>query len=43
MLIETLTIWERMPEITKGCIDITNASSAYLSIAIGTVIGALIS
>ena len=32
-----------MPEITKGCIDMTNASSTYLSIAIGAVVGALIS
>jgi uncharacterized membrane protein YgaE (UPF0421/DUF939 family) len=32
-----------MPEITKGCMDMTNASSTYLSIAIGAVIGALVS
>ena len=32
-----------MPEITKGCIDMTNASSTYLSIALGAVVGALIS
>jgi hypothetical protein len=32
-----------MPEITKGCMDMTNASSTYLSIAVGAVVGALIS
>jgi uncharacterized membrane protein YgaE (UPF0421/DUF939 family) len=32
-----------MPEITKGCMDMTNASSTYLSIAIGAVVGALVS
>jgi uncharacterized membrane-anchored protein YhcB (DUF1043 family) len=42
MLIHTLAIWGCMPEITKGCIDMTNASSTYLSIAIGAVVGALI-
>ena len=31
-----------MPEITRGCVDMTNASSTYLSIAIGAVVGALI-
>lgn len=32
-----------MPEITNGCIDMTNASSTYLSIAVGAIVGALIS
>jgi hypothetical protein len=32
-----------VPEITRGCLDMTNASSTYLSIAIGAVVGALIS
>ena len=32
-----------MPEITRGCVDMTNTSSTYLSIAIGAVVGALIS
>jgi len=31
-----------MPKITPGCVDMTNASSTYLSIAIG-VVGAFIS
>ena len=32
-----------MPEITRGCVDMTNTSSTYLSIAIGAVVGVLIS
>ena len=43
MLINAIAIWECMPKITKDCIDMTNASSAYLSIALGAVVGALIS
>src|SRR3712207_5563096 len=43
MLIEKLAIWGCMPEITKDCVDMTNASSTYLSIAIGAVVGVLIS
>jgi Tfp pilus assembly protein PilN len=43
MLIHVLAIWGCMPEITNGCMDMTNASSTYLSIAVGAVVGALIS
>jgi hypothetical protein len=43
MLVDAIAIWVCMPEITKGCIDMTNASSKYLSIALGAVVGALIS
>ena len=32
-----------IPEITRDCIDMTNASSTYLSIALGVIIGGLIS
>jgi predicted transcriptional regulator len=32
-----------IPEITKGCQDMTNASSTYLGIAGGAVIGAVVS
>ena len=39
----TIAPWGCTPEITKGCLDMTNASSTYLSIAIGAVVGALIS
>jgi hypothetical protein len=31
-------IWGCIPEIERGCIDMTNASSTYLSIAIGAVV-----
>lgn len=40
---QTIAPWGCTPEITKGCIDMTNASSTYLSIAIGAIVGALIS
>ena len=43
MILPILAVWGCMPEITKGCMDMTNASSAYLSIAIGAVVGALVS
>ncbi len=43
ILNNTIAPWGCTPEITKGCIDMTNASSTYLSIAIGAVVGALIS
>ena len=43
MLVYAIAIWGCMPEITKDCIDMTNASSTYLSIALGAVVGALIS
>jgi hypothetical protein len=43
MVIPILVIWGCVPEITSGCLDMTNASSTYLSIAIGAIVGALIS
>jgi hypothetical protein len=43
MVILILALWGCMPEITKDCIDMTNASSTYLSIALGAVVGGLIS
>ena len=43
MVIPILVIWGCVPEITRGCLDMTNASSTYLSIAIGAVVGTLIS
>jgi hypothetical protein len=36
-------IWGCIPEITKNCQDMTNASSTYLGIAGGAVIGAVVS
>src|SRR5574341_1560218 len=45
-----LFIWGCMPELSKDwpklsedCIDMTNSSSTYFSIAVGAVIGAVIS
>ena len=43
MILPILAVWGCMSEITKGCMDMTNASSTYLSIAIGAVVGALVS
>jgi uncharacterized membrane protein len=43
MILPILAVWGCMTEITKGCIDMTNASSTYLSITIGAVVGALVS
>lgn len=43
MLFQILGIWGCMPEITKSCVDMTNASSTYLSIVLGAVVGAVIS
>jgi uncharacterized membrane-anchored protein YhcB (DUF1043 family) len=43
MVFEILALWGCMPEITNECVDMTNASSTYLSIALGAVVGALIS
>ena len=43
MVLPILVVWGCMPEITSGCGDMTNASSTYLSITIGAIVGALIS
>ena len=43
MILPIQVIWGCMPEIAQGCVDMTNASSTYLSIAIGAVVGTLIS
>jgi predicted transcriptional regulator len=36
-------IWGCIPEITKDCQDMTNASSTYLGIVGGAIIGAIVS
>ena len=43
MILPILAVWGCVSEITKGCMDMTNASSTYLSIAIGAVVGTLVS
>ncbi len=43
MVFQILAIWGCMPELTKDCLDMTNASSTYLSIAVGVVVGIVIS
>jgi peptidoglycan hydrolase CwlO-like protein len=43
MLPFVLDLWGCMPELSKNCIDMTNASSTYLGIVGGAVIGAVVS
>jgi uncharacterized membrane-anchored protein YhcB (DUF1043 family) len=42
-MLEIFSIWGCMPELTKDCGDMTNASSTYLSIVIGVIVGVVIS
>jgi len=43
MSFPALALWGCMPELTKNCVDMTNASSTYLSLGLGAIIGAVIS
>jgi predicted LPLAT superfamily acyltransferase len=43
MIFQTLALWGCIPEITRDCVDMTNASSTYLGIALGAIVGGLIS
>ena len=36
-------VWGCIPELTTTCEDMTNASGAYLGIAMGAIVGAVIS
>jgi Na+/glutamate symporter len=38
-----LDIWGCIPELSKDCHDMTNASSTYLGIVVGAIIGVIIS
>jgi hypothetical protein len=38
-----LNIWGCIPELSKDCQDMTNASSTYLGIVVGAIIGGIIS
>jgi uncharacterized membrane protein YgaE (UPF0421/DUF939 family) len=38
-----LDIWGCIPELSKGCQDMTNASSTFLGIAVGALIGGIVS
>jgi len=42
MLFQIIAFWGCIPETAKGCIDMTNASSTYLSIALGALLGVAI-
>jgi hypothetical protein len=43
MILQAFAIWGCIPELTRNCIDMTNASSTYLSIVLGAIVGGLIS
>lgn len=43
MLPILLDLWGCVPELSKNCIDMTNASSTYLGIVGGAVIGGVVS
>ena len=43
MVEQSFAMWGCIPEITRDCIDMTNAGSTYLGIIIGAIIGAIIS
>ncbi len=43
MLLQILALWGCMPEIIRDCVDMTNVSSTYLSIALGAMVGEAIS
>ncbi len=43
MLLSALALWGCVPELTKNCVDMTNASSMYVSLGLGAIIGAVIS
>jgi len=38
-----LDIWGCIPEVSKNCIDMTNASSTYLGVIMGVIVGSIIS
>lgn len=42
-MIDAYLVWGCIPEFATDCIDMTNASSAYLSIIVGALIGGVIS
>ena len=43
MVEESFAMWGCIPELTKDCIDMTNASSTYLGVIIGAILGGIIS
>jgi peptidoglycan hydrolase CwlO-like protein len=38
-----LDIWGCIPELSKNCIDMTNAGSTYIGIVAGAIIGGIVS
>jgi type II secretory pathway component PulF len=42
-MFEIFAMWGCIPELTKDCIDMTNAGSTYFGFIIGAILGAIIS
>ena len=42
MWVPIFAIWGCIPELAKGCTDMTNSSSTFLGIVVGAAIGAVI-
>jgi hypothetical protein len=42
-MFEIFAMWGCIPEITRDCIDMTNAGSTYLGLIIGAILGGIIS
>lgn len=38
-----LYLWGCIPELQPGCVDMSNASSAYLGLIVGSIIGGIVS
>jgi hypothetical protein len=43
MISNLLYLWGCIPEFQNGCVDMSNASSAYLGIIAGSIIGGIVS
>jgi hypothetical protein len=43
MIPTILFLWGCIPELQQGCVDMSNASSAYLGISVGAIIGGIVS
>lgn len=42
-MFEIFAMWGCVPELTRNCIDMTNAGSTYFGLAMGAILGAIIS
>ena len=42
-MFEIFAMWGCIPELTRDCIDMTNAGSTYLGLIIGAILGSIVS